>query len=257
MSRGSTWGPSNVAGSSPLNSPCVRERVQSLLPKERENRAALLPLAWPSVCFLKEYWWREKELMLRLITQDTLGGPISSRNALQIWVIKIRREEPFLISSVSLNLGLSLAKYLQGSLAFINYTINRAPVERGHWLQEAGLGRQFRCPWVTAALWTCIHNFPLSIFPPKSHVDQPHFQSQGRKTHSPLLRRSSFAVLSTLLSDRVERIKTPFSSFLFLTFLAKLAGIDSLVGMVFLGLFQVILRRQAFTENEQSVCVLI
>lgn len=90
--------------------------------------------------------------MLRLITQDTLGGPISSRNALQIWVIKIRREKPFLISSVSLNLGLSLAKYLQGSLAFINYTINRAPVERGHWLQEARLGRQFRCPWVTAAL---------------------------------------------------------------------------------------------------------
>lgn len=71
---------------------------------------ALLPLAWPSVCFLKEYWLKEKEMMLRLITEDALGGPISFKNALQSWALKSRREEqeePILISSVSLNLGLS------------------------------------------------------------------------------------------------------------------------------------------------------
>lgn len=68
---------------------------------------ALFPLAWPSVCFLKEYWLRENELMLRLITEDALGGPISFKNALQSWALKSRREEPILISSVSLNLGLS------------------------------------------------------------------------------------------------------------------------------------------------------
>lgn len=175
--------------------------------------------------------------MLRLITQDTLRGPISSRNVVQIWVIKTRREEPVLISSVSLNLGLSLAKYLQGSLAFINYTINRALVERGHWLQEAGLGRQFRCPWVTVALWTCIHNFPLSIFLLKSRVDQLHFQSQGRRTHSPRLRRSLFAVISTLLSDRMERIKTTFSSFLFFYISSQISGYRLTRGDGVLGAF--------------------
>lgn len=74
-----SWGLGNGASSSP----CRRKRARSLPHKERAHSMAPLPLAWPSVCFLKEYWLRENEPMPRLITEDALGGPISFKSALQ------------------------------------------------------------------------------------------------------------------------------------------------------------------------------
>lgn len=191
--------------------------------------------------------------MLRLTTRRILRDSVSFKNILQSWMNKRRQEESILVAWVWI--WGSLAKYLQRPLPFINHTINNSECRATGYRKQEKAG-SLDALWVTVIAWTSQTKLPSAPACREARfwMDQPFPRAgDGALIHTGWNHFVLFP--SLLLSGKMGGAKTERTKIIF--HISSWSSEYWIIWEIFLGLFQIILRRQAFSENGHSAFGLI
>lgn len=192
--------------------------------------------------------------MLRLTTRGILRDSVNFKNIFQSGVNKRRQGESILVAWVWI--WGSLAKHLQGPLPFINYTINSSEHRATGYKKQERQG-SLDALWVIVTAWARQTKTPFYTCR-EAHfwMDQPFLRAGDGAPH-PHRAESLCAIPWSAVVRKNGRSKDWKNKDFFFLHISSWSSEYWIIWEMFLGLFQIILRRQALSENGHSAFGLI